>query len=366
MPSARPDLRRARRIPQPSLFLASTVLLLLGLAALPATAQRNAAVAIPAGGPSGAVVTGTKTVAGTFSEGQQIVYTIDLTNSGPGDQADNPGDELTDAMPAGVTIIDVTSSNGQATWDVATNVVHWNGPLMKNDGAVGIVIFARIDAGTFGQTLSNQATIYYDADGDGTNESTALTDDPAVGGTADPTSFVVLSPASVSGTKSVGGDFRAGGTVTYTVTLVNNGANPQQDNPGDEFTDVLPAALELTGATADSGAATVDLPSRTVHWNGTIPRLGTVTITITATVRVGFEGTTVSNQGTIHYDADGDGTNELTVVTDDPGTPAAGDATAFVVTSLAQVPTLSAGGLVLLALLLTGVAWSLLRRRRTV
>jgi len=44
-------------------------------------------------------------------------------------------------------------------------------------------------------TISNQATISYDANVDGTNESAELTDDPSIGGTSDPTDFVVVSPS---------------------------------------------------------------------------------------------------------------------------------------------------------------------------
>jgi hypothetical protein len=42
-------------------------------------------------------------------------------------------------------------------------------------------------------TISNQASIAFDADIDGTNESAALTDDPGVDGTDDPTDFIVAS-----------------------------------------------------------------------------------------------------------------------------------------------------------------------------
>jgi hypothetical protein len=37
----------------------------------------------------------------------------------------------------------------------------------------------------------NQGTVAFDGDGNGTNESSAVTDDPAVGGAEDPTEFVV-------------------------------------------------------------------------------------------------------------------------------------------------------------------------------
>jgi len=56
------------------------------------------------------------------------------------------------------------------------------------------------------------------------------------------------------------------------------------------------------------GVATVG--TNTVTWNGSIPRQRSVTITITATINGGNLLQTITNQGTISYDADGNGTNE--------------------------------------------------------
>jgi len=108
-----------------------------------------------------------------------------------------------------------------------------------------------------------------------------------------------------------------------------------------------------------------DVPNRTVHWNGTIAANGgSVTITITAIVNTGTAGATISNQGTVFFDADGNGTNESSILTDNPGTAAANDPTSFAVASIIQVPTLSELGLVLLALLLASGALVMMRRRR--
>jgi hypothetical protein len=63
--------------------------------------------------------------------------------------------------------------------------------------------------------------------------------------------------------------------------------------------------------------------------NGSIPAAGSVTVT--ATVNSGTQGTTICNQGTFAFDADLNGTNESTGTTDD----------------------------------LLAAAWSLLRRRST-
>ncbi len=171
-------------------------------------------------------------------------------------------------------------------------------------------------------------------------------------------------PALVGGTKTAAGTFAVNSTVTYTVALSNTGTGPQQDNAGDEFVDVLPATLALVSATATSGTAVATLGTNTVTWNGAIPAGGNVTITITATVNPGTIGQSISNQGTIHYDGDGNGSNEATAATDDPAVGGATDPTVIVVTgSVLEIPTLSGLGIAALALVLAGLALALLRRR---
>ena len=103
-------------------------------------------------------------------------------------------------------------------------------------------------------------------------------------------------------------------------------------------------------------------------WDGAIAAAGSVTITITATIQQGFAGTTVSNQGSVSYDADLNGTNETTVLTDDPAVGGASDPTLFVVqaATAAEIPTLSGLGFAALGLGLLLAAWTQLRRRKTV
>lgn len=138
---------------------------------------------------SPAALAGTKTVAGTFVPGGAVTYTVVLTNSGPATQGDNPGDELTDVLPASLTLVNATATSGTATATVATNTVTWNGSLAAG-ASVTITIDAVIDADAGpGTTISNQGTIAYDADGNGTNEASAVTDDPATAAEDDPTSF---------------------------------------------------------------------------------------------------------------------------------------------------------------------------------
>jgi uncharacterized repeat protein (TIGR01451 family) len=115
------------------------------------------------------------------------------------------------------------------------------------------------------------------------------------------------------------------------VRLFNAGPEDQLDNPGAEFTDVLPSNLTLVSATATAGTAVATPATRTVTWNGVVLANAAVVITIHATVNQGTLGQTVSNQGQIRYDANGDRVNEASAVTDDPATAAANDPTVFTV-----------------------------------
>ena len=61
-------------------------------------------------------------------------------------------------------------------------------------GSVTITITATILPPAGGTTVSNQGAINFDADLNGTNESTVQTDDPKVAGTGNPTNFNVPVP----------------------------------------------------------------------------------------------------------------------------------------------------------------------------
>jgi uncharacterized repeat protein (TIGR01451 family) len=178
---------------------------------------------------------------------------------------------------------------------------------------------------------------------------------------------VAAAGAIVTGTKTESGPAIEGQNISYTVTLTNSGTGAQADNPGDEFSDVLPSTLTLVSASASSGTAVANVGTNTVTWNGSIAPSASVTIGIVATVNAGTGGQAISNQGTISYDSNGDGTNDASGVTDDPGTVAGGDPTTVVGQGppAPAVPTLSEVGLAALCLALAGAALLLLRRRRT-
>jgi|CXWL01.1.fsa_nt_gi uncharacterized repeat protein (TIGR01451 family) len=139
---------------------------------------------------SPSAVTATKTAAGNFVEGGTVTYTVVLTNAGPSGQLDNPGDEFTDVLDAGLTLTSASSSSGTATATVATNTVTWNGSIPVA-GTVTITIEATINPGTGASVIANQGTTSTDQDGNGTNETAGVTDDPAGPGAADPTEISI-------------------------------------------------------------------------------------------------------------------------------------------------------------------------------
>jgi uncharacterized repeat protein (TIGR01451 family) len=127
--------------------------------------------------------------------------------------------------------------------------------------------------------------------------------------------------AALTAVMTAAGGFYEGGTVTYRIVITNNGRTLQPDAAGPELTDVLPSGLALTGATATMGTAGtvgVNPGTRTVTWNGSLAAGASMTVTITATVEAGTQGTTLSNQATLAWDGDADGVNEASGVSDDP------------------------------------------------
>lgn len=283
--------------------------------------------------------------------GATLTYTIQVANAGPGSVANLA---LGDALAPGTTFLSLAAPAG---WSCATPAVGAGGTVSCSIASFGpgtatFTLAVQVGASApLGGTLTNTATVAADTADADTGDTTAMA------------TTTVLAPAMVTATKTVSGSTFPGGVVTYTIVLTNNGPSAQQDNPGDELTDVLPASLTLISANATSGTAATS--GNTVTWNGSIPAGGSVTVTIQAGIALSATvGTTITNQGTIAYDADGNGTNESSGTTDDPALGSAGDPTAFVVAAAAiDIPSLDDIGRLLLVLLLATAGAMVLKRR---
>jgi uncharacterized repeat protein (TIGR01451 family) len=147
---------------------------------------------------SAASLSATKTATGPFTPGATITYTIVVTNGGPSAQGDNPGDEVTDVLPAPLQLVSASASSGTAVADTVNDTVTWNGSIAAG-ASVTITIQAAIPPGTpSGTTISNQASLSFDADGDGTNEASGVSDNPAAAGGANPTDFEVEEAVNIA------------------------------------------------------------------------------------------------------------------------------------------------------------------------
>lgn len=275
--------------------------------------------------------------------GDDLTYTLTASNNGGTDLEQAV---VSDTLPAGTTFVSLTPPAG---WTCSQPAVGSGGAVSCSaapfaPGGAVFTLVVKAGSGLAGGTvLANQADLTVtDSGRDTTLAATATTQ--------------VLSPAAVSAAKSVSGSFSPGGSITYTVVLTNASAHNQGDNPGNEFVDVLPSQLTLLSATATSGTAIATPATRTVTWNGAIAAGGAVTITIQAMISAAPPGSTVTNQGTAFYDADGNGTNEASALTN----PASFQV-AFI--PIQQIPTLDPLGLALFLLLLAGLGAVFLRRR---
>jgi uncharacterized repeat protein (TIGR01451 family) len=141
-------------------------------------------------------------IEGPFAEGDVITCTLVLLNGGPFAQADNPGNELTDTLPAGLTLLSASADSGVAS--TSLNTVTWNGAIPVG-GQVNITFMAKVNAGTAGTTICNQATAFLDTDGDGVNDTAFLSDlVESPGPPADPCCFRVLTPSEIPALSQVG------------------------------------------------------------------------------------------------------------------------------------------------------------------
>ncbi len=141
---------------------------------------------------AGAELEATKTAGGSFFPGGRVVYTLTIHNLGAGDQLDNPGDEVVDALPPEVELESATvlAGGGDLAVDTTSDLVRWNGAVPAL-GEVAIQIVGTIGPVAVGTSISNQAVLAWDSTGDGTNDAAGLSDDPSAPGAQDPTTFTV-------------------------------------------------------------------------------------------------------------------------------------------------------------------------------
>ncbi len=168
--------------------------------------------------------------------GQTVTYQVTVSDNGPSDAA---GVSLVDVLPAGVTFVSATSTDGTTPTNVNGTVTDTIGTL-----AAGNVVVLTVTALTNGGTptsITDTATVSATtADSDPTNNTgVAVT-------TIIPSADLAITSDVVAPTSVV-----AGTLVTFTINVINNGQSP---SAGTLVVDTLPAGLTFISGTAPGGA----------------------------------------------------------------------------------------------------------------
>jgi uncharacterized repeat protein (TIGR01451 family) len=250
-----------------------------------------------------------------FRPGDEVVYTIDVTNTG-NDTANNT--VVTDPLPVGITYIpgslEVVSGpnagpktdaagDDQAEYDAGTRRIVFrigsgadagNGgaitPVPGADSSTQIRFRVTIDETlAHGTEVSNAATIDYVAGSSGEPGS----------GSNPPTTFTVERDADLQITKTGPASVATGGNVAYTVTITNLGPEIAD---GATVTDDVPDALTGVAITcAPSGGAVCPTTTGLTDLLGvaipTLPSGGSVVFTVTGAAPA--TATSLSNTATV-------------------------------------------------------------------
>jgi uncharacterized repeat protein (TIGR01451 family) len=205
----------------------------------------------------------------------EVDYTLTATNTGP-DEA--TGVMISDPLPAGLDFIDASpgcdNENGTVTCKVGS---------IASAGNASVTVRTRTTAALAGTTVENRASVTGEQlDPDlASNEASSTID-------VKPLVDLRLTKVASNPTPT------AGGSITYTLSLLNNGPSPAT---GVTITDPFPNGLTFESASAGQGSCSAS--AQTVQCQlGTIAAGGGTIVTITADVALTAAGSTLGNTAT--------------------------------------------------------------------
>lgn len=231
----------------------------------------------------------TKTVDNaTPNVGDQVEFVVTLTNNGPNNITSA---EVTDSLPAGLTLVSATPSAG------AFNAGVWTLGALANGASVTLTIVADVVSGA-GSTLTNTASLTGSSnpDPDSTNDSASAA-----------VTVQLVDLAVIKLVDDATPD--TGSTVTYTIIVNNNGPN---DATGVTVTDVVDCGAQSTPCVSyvtDSSGGSYN--ASTGVWTvGNIAAYDAVSLLLTVTIN-GAGGIDIINTATAAADqTDGDPNND--------------------------------------------------------
>ncbi|MEI6577662.1 MAG: HYR domain-containing protein, partial [Bacteroidota bacterium] len=229
--------------------------------------------------------------------GENVTYTITVTNNGP---SDAQAVVANDVLPAGLTFVSATPSTG--SWSAP----YWTIGTLANTGTATMTLVAKVNNNVpHGTSIINTATV------------SSTTTDPTPDNNTSSFGFAAIASADLSITKTATPDpVIAGQNVTYTITVTNNGPSDAQAVVAN---DVLPAGLTFVSATPSTGSWTS--PNWTI---GTLANSGTATMTLLAKVNSDVEDDALitNNVSLLSITTDpvsGNNTSSATVLVYNPG-----------------------------------------------
>ena len=205
--------------------------------------------------------------AGATTEPGPLTYTTTITNNGP---SDAQAVSVADVTPAGLTFV---SNSGACTTAFPCSL-----GTVPAGAARTITATYTVPSSYAGPaTIQNTATV------------SSTTPDPTPGNNSSTASAPVTTNTDLSIVKTGPATIGPGGTLTYTLTVKNNGTTDAQ---GVSVADVTPAGLTFV---SNSGACTTAFPCSL----GAVPG-ATRTITVTYTVPTSYAGSaTIQNTATV-------------------------------------------------------------------
>lgn len=207
------------------------------------------------------------------SVGEANTFTIEVLNQGP---SASTSTVVTDTLPAGlrITAIDnrCTTSAGSGGTTAITCAL---GSLADNASTL-ITIDTVAETSIAGTTVTNTASV-----------SSATTASPE----SDTATLEIRPYADLAVTKTSSVEIASpGDTITYSVTVTNAGPAIAEDV---QIIDVLPDGIDASLSSANATGATCSIGSSTVECSApTLGVGGTITISISASVRTAFSSVT--------------------------------------------------------------------------
>jgi uncharacterized repeat protein (TIGR01451 family) len=189
----------------------------------------------------------TKTCPGTVVKGNNVSYTIHVTNSDTNPAPDGgtaTSVYIDDTLPAGVTFVSASISQGTCEAAPVSGIEHCDIGTMQPGDVVTATIVVNVPSGFGGSSITNSVTV----------EGAVI--DPDTGNNTDDCMTTVTTPGlpdtdvSVDKTCPMSDEVAGGDTFDYTITVTNNSGSV--DAGSVTLTDSLPGGVTFVSSNPDS------------------------------------------------------------------------------------------------------------------